>query len=162
MSTPSHDAGWGPVTPLMVDHLRRTRPWLLFFAILFVIGAAFAVLGGLMMLVIGVVGPPPSPGQPEMPKGFFPILGLVYLVASLFYLVFAVLMFRQASAISALVHAPDVPTVTAKMELALDRVRGFWKTAGLVTIVSIVLYLVLIVVMVAVMAAAMPGFPKSG
>ncbi len=119
----------GQVSGGVIESLRKTRPWVLFLAILGFIGTGFMVLGTLGMLA--------AFSKMGMPMGF----ALLYLLAGAFALIPAVLLVRYSSAINRLMHGGGV----AELEQAVDAQRVYWQTMGIMVIVGFVLYIVSIV-----------------
>lgn len=129
------------VTPSMYESLRATRPWVIFLGVMSFIGAGFMVLGGLGMAAMGS----------RMSSGSGPALGLVYLVMSVFYIIGGVYLVRYGSAIGRLLNGGG----TADMEAALAGQKSFWKYAGILTLVMIILSIVGVVIAIVVGAASM-------
>jgi hypothetical protein len=123
-----------PVTPLMVDHLRATRPWVLLISIVMFIAAGFMVLGGLAMMFM-----PTSPAMGGF--GFGPLLGLIYFVMSALYIAPAYLLLKYASHIKDLVNGGG----DVAMENALGSQKSFWRYSGIVTLIVIGLYVLFFV-----------------
>lgn len=124
------------VTPSMYESLRATRPWVFFLGVMSFIGAGFMVIGGLGIAAMGS----------RMPAGPGPALGLVYLVMAVFYVIGGVFLVRYGSAIGRLMSGGG----TADMEAALAGQKSFWKFAGILTLVMIVLSVVGVVVAIVI------------
>lgn len=128
-----------PVTPLMIEHLRATKPWVRFMSIMSFIGAGLMVLLGLFMILM-----PIAPGM----KGFGvgPIVGLIYIAMAAIYIAPAVFLHRFASAIGDLmVGGGDVA-----LEAALGSQKSFWRFVGILTLVVVCIYALIIVVAISV------------
>jgi hypothetical protein len=104
----------------IVGSLRKTRPWVLFLAIMGFVGAGIMALVAVLVIT-------------EIPAG------------SLLYAVFAAVvgipafgMYRYAKAINKLLHGGGLP----ELEGALAAQASFWQIAGILTLI----YLALIVV----------------
>lgn len=150
---------YGSVSPGMVAHLRATGPWVRFLAILGFIGSGLMVVLSLVMMVVGGAAMGKDLGL-EGPAAFAVglAMGAVYLFIAGWYVVFSWLLYRYASAISAMKAAPDVPTFAWAMESALHYQRRFWKVAGIVMIVMLVAYVAVIaVVFVMAVVAGIAG-----
>src|SRR5687767_5456124 len=81
-----------PITPIMIDHLRATKPWVRFISIiLFIMVGLMVVLGLVMMLM-------PSPAGMGS-SAFGPVIGIIYILFSGLYLVPAFFLHKYASAI---------------------------------------------------------------
>lgn len=123
-----------PVTPLMVDHLRATRPWVMLISIVMFIAAGFMVLAGLAMMFM------PSP-QGMGGFGFGPVVGIIYLLMSALYIAPAYLLLKYASSIKDLLNGGG----DVAMENALGSQKSFWRYSGIVTLILIVIYALIFV-----------------
>ena len=119
------------VTPSMIDSLRGTRPWALFLAILGFIAACLMLLSGLFSFV-GL-----SAMSHHNPNGPFPFVLVVLLniVAGLLYIVPSYLLFKYGTSIGGLLNYGGQHS----MEQALSYQKSFWKFAGILSIISLVL-----------------------
>ena len=138
---PSGGAG-GEVPPGAVDALRKTRPWVILFAILSFIGSGFLVLGGVAAFFMGSL---PTGGQANPFGQFGWALGLVYLVLGAVYIYPGVRLLQYGLAIGRLVQGGGRG---ADLELALGLQMRFWRFAGILTLAMIALYFVFIVVII--------------
>lgn len=135
-------AGRG-ITDMMLVQLRATRPWVLLVAVVLIILAVFMLLATAGMIMAGLAM---SLGVEDaaMPMAIFLVLGAVYGVGAITYLLMGIYLAKYSSAISVAVatgHEQD-------MTRALDQQRKFWKVAGIVTLVMMVITLVWIGVVV--------------
>jgi hypothetical protein len=130
----------GGVPDTVVEQLRATRPWVLFLAIMGFLGSGLLGLVGLIFLAAGSVGP----GGGKLPAAF----GLVYIVPAAIGVFPSVGLLRYGSAIGRLVRDPCVE----RLVVALGQQRAFWKLVGILTVVTIALYLLGIVTMIALFA----------
>ena len=129
-------------TPLMIQYLRETKPWVRLLSVLGFIFSGLMVLGGLVVMVAGAAA-----GE-AIGAG----IGVVYLVLAGLYLLPLIHLHRYANAIGQAVLGGGATAV----EDALLRQRSFWRTVGIMSLVMIGLYLLIIVVaMVAGMIGAM-------
>jgi hypothetical protein len=152
VAAPSHLQGGGEtITPLMIEHLRASRPWIRLISILTFIFSGLMILGSLIMFVLGAVGASLGP-KSSAGAEFTPLLGaMIYLPFSVVYLLPAIFTHRFANSIDELVVAPGARS----LENALDRSRSFWKLAGIMALISVAfLVLSIIGVMVAGVIAA--------
>ncbi|MBW2455037.1 MAG: hypothetical protein JRI68_11030 [Deltaproteobacteria bacterium] len=141
------DTEEGRHTDRMVAHLKGTRPWVLFLAVLMFLGAAFMVLGGIAFALTGALGARGLVGPAEAVGA-----GMVYLVGGAVYFLFGYLMYRYTSAIGRLV----VSNRTVDIEDALDAQRVFWKASGITAVVMIAIMVMVVVAgIIAGIAAAM-------
>ena len=112
--------------------LQRTQPWVRFMAIMGFIIAGFMVLFG---LAVGAVGAATGNYQTLGVMVLYPIMGVVYVFPSIFLL-------RYADRIKTFVASGQEQDLAG----ALDAQRSFWKFAGILTIVSILMSLVFVAI----------------
>lgn len=137
--------GMGTVTPGMIEALRTTRPWVRFLSILGFVGAAFILLGGILVMVLGTFSG--AAASDPLGAGMMVGLGVIYMIGALLYIVAALHLSRYASAITRAVRHPvDV----VSMEAALTHQKSFWKFTGIVAIVTMLLYIPGIVAAIAI------------
>jgi hypothetical protein len=131
------------VTEMAVEMLRQTRPWVMFLSVMSFIGAAFMFLGGILVMAASALTPAkgPLPGA---------VLGAIYLPMGLLYIYPAIKMWTYGGAIGRLLTS----RASVDLEAALAQQKSFWKFAGIVTIVMMVLYAVAIIGLVIVGVAA--------
>lgn len=138
-------------TPLMLEHLRTTRPWVLFLSILGFIGGGIMVLFALILLLTGVIAHDGSNVALSIIGSAF------YGLTGVFYGFFAYLLFRYSSSIG----QASVTDQAEDLELAVEQQRVFWKATGIATIATLVLSsvgTVLAIVFFAVYAANAGSF----
>ena len=128
---------------IVIQALERTRPWVRFLGILGFVIAAF-------MIGLGLLGGA-GLALDRNPLGvfvfiFYPTLGMLYVTA-------AVLLTRYANNIGQFLNSRRETDLAA----ALDAQRGFWKFAGIIGIVAIVITLVSIPLFVILGVAAALG-----
>jgi hypothetical protein len=111
------------VLTLVSQPLRGTQPWVRFLAIMGFIGAGFMVLAG---LTAGIAGAATGRIETIGLMVIYPIMAVVYVFPSLFLL-------RYADRIRSFVASGQEQDLVG----ALDAQRSFWKFAGILTIVSI-------------------------
>lgn len=129
----------GPITPLMIEHLRGTKPWVrLMSVILFISVALMVLLAGVILLI-------PTP----MGGGMSALIAIVYLAIGLLYVFPAYFLHQYASSIRSLEQGGG----DVAMEDALRNQKSFWRFVGIVTLVVIAIYLLVIVF--AVLGASM-------
>jgi hypothetical protein len=128
-------------------YLSQTGPWVRFISIMLFIGAAFMILAGVALVLMGLAGLDSSTspfGSGSMPGGMAFLLGPIYvMMALLFYIVPGIFLFRYASAIKALKMTPSAPA----LEDALRNQKTFWRYLGIMAIVMLAIFVL------AVMAA---------
>ena len=121
------------VTNVMLAHLRLTRPWARFMAVLGFIGFGFAVLVGITAIATSAFG--------SRVFGGFPLsitLGVTYLAFAVATLFPTLALNRFANSLTALM----VESGPKALETAMARLHAFWKTSGILVIVDIGLVLV--------------------
>lgn len=113
----------GQVTPMMLQHLRDTRPWVLFLSIMGFISIGLLVVGSVyMMTTFG-----------RMVPGWMLFL---YIAIGAIYLVPTLTLFRYAGAISYVFNGGG----THAMEEALRLQRSFWRFVGVLTAIVVAFY----------------------
>jgi hypothetical protein len=135
-------AGGGAVPDAIVEHLRGTRPWVIFVAIVGFLFSGLIVLAGLGMMVVGVLG---KASQTLVMVG----MGCTYVVLGGIYVLPSVGLVRYGTTIGSLVQDPRMELLGA----ALDQQRWFWKVVGILTAIMVALYPIGVIVAVAVAAA---------
>lgn len=103
-----------PVTPLMIDHLRATKPWVRFMSVMSFIGAGFMVLAGLLLVVM-----PAGPGMERF--GLGPLVGVIYILFAAIYIAPAYFLHQFASSIGNLMKGGG----DVAMEAALASQKSF-------------------------------------
>ena len=149
----------GAVSPGILEQLRRTRPWVLLVAIVFLIFALLMILIGVGMMAgsatfMGTNPELQAAGGAAMLKG----MGIGYILMSLlFYLLPSVLLFRYAGAISKAVSTADA----TEAEIAISRQASFWKFVGIMVLIGVVLTVIGIIAAIAIPAMTMGGLPAT-
>lgn len=135
-----------PVTPLMIDHLRATKPWVRFMSVMSFIAAGLMVVAGLMMILL-------STARPAMAGfGIGPLVGVLYILFAGIYIAPAYFLHQFASSIGNLMEGGG----DVAMESALGSQKSFWRFVGIMTLVMICLYALVFVfaILFGVMSAA--------
>lgn len=129
-------------TVLMVDHLRKTRPWVLFLTVLGFLGAGVMIIFAVVMALL----PALSSTTQDAPGALAAVFMGVFFYGGIgaFFLFFSVLLFRYARAIGRLI----VGNRTEDMEHTIDAQRGLFKATGIATIAIFGLFILSIVGMV--------------
>ena len=131
----------GGVSPTVVSHLVRTKPWVQLIGILAIIGAVLMVGAALIMMVGGGVmtaSMQKSSGGAALPAGVVGLMGGFYLACGLVYLWLGIKLIGYGSAIGSLRASGSVQ----HLEVALDHQRSFWKTMGILTLIGIVVVVI--------------------
>lgn len=140
--------GEGMMSERVVQALRKTRPWVLLIAIVGFIMAALMVVMAIPMFMgassMSSMGGAEGMGGPEMMMGggFAIGMGVLYILIGIIYFFLSLYLLRYAGAIKRAVNGLDV----ANLEAALDSQASFWKMAGILTLLSIVLTILFIVI----------------
>jgi len=153
------------VTDLVLTHLRRTKGWVKFIAIMAFIGAVLMLGGGVMMMIMGIFSGAAfgAMGGAEMGLmgGFSGVLGIglgvLYAAMGALYFYPGLKLWKYGTRIDALLldRSPDT------LALALNEQRAFWKFTGVMIIVMLILYVVALVAIIGLGvfgAAAAGGF----
>lgn len=119
------------ITTFMVEAMRRTKPWVLLIGIVLVISAVFMILGTFGIFAASTM----SLGAEGPGAGAMLGIGVAYAILSVIYLILGIYLFKFSSAIGRLVGSSSV----VNMENALDSQRKFWKFAGILTALMLVL-----------------------
>lgn len=148
------------VSAAVIDQLKRTRGWVLFFSIMLWIGAVFLIFGGLAMIGMGLLAGASDLMSKEVVDQFgvvggVAVLGVAYFIIALFYIYPALKLGKFAGRIRDLASVPSEQNLVA----ALNEQRAFWKYLGVFTLVMIALYILLFAVMmvVGIVGAAAAG-----
>lgn len=141
--------GSGVMSERVVASLRKTRPWVLFIAIIGFIFTALMVVASVPMFLGGSMMGGLDTGVPGMPgTGFMVGIGVMYLLMAVVYFMASLYLLRYASAIKRAVTGLNA----SDMESALEAQASFWKLIGILSIVSIVVTIVFMVVGIGSMA----------
>lgn len=106
------------VSAAVVDQLKRTRGWVLFFSVLLWIGAVFLVLGGILLIGMGVFAGAAGGFGQELSQEFaamggMAVFGAIYLVIAIFYFYPAIKLGKFAARIRDLSSAPSERNLVA-------------------------------------------------
>jgi len=127
-----------PITPNMILYLKQTRPWVLFLSILGFVFAGLCFLGGAFMLLGSRFMQFAQPQGPFSGTLFMTIMGAVYLLMGVFYLIPCILLIRYSGGIGRMLRTD----LAGGMEAALKHQKSFWKYLGILTLSFIILYIV--------------------
>lgn len=123
------------ITQPMLDMLRKTRPWVRFLSIMGFLMVGLIVLIGLGVAGFGVF----TAVTGERSQGALMLgLGVLYVVMGLLYFYPSRYLARYAGAIT---RTLDGPSRTSALEEALRWQKSFWKFAGILTLVTLLLYI---------------------
>jgi hypothetical protein len=131
------------VTTATLDALRGTKGWVKLVGILLLIGAAFTVLGALAVLVIPSMS---GAGKAAMPMAVVGFMAVLYVGISIIYVLLGLYLLKYAGAINRLLIDRQVAT----MEAALQFQQKFWRLAGIITLIMLVISVLGIIAAVAI------------
>ena len=146
------------ITANILAAMRKTRPWVLFLAILGFIGAFFTAIAGIMLMAtmtyLGQATGVEGAFLGQTPGGMTTIIGMgaIYIVIAIIYIIISVYLLRYASAIKRLNGSHNV----RDLEDALNAQASFWKTVGIMALTSIIAMLVLWVIGIGAAVSQMP------
>ena len=120
------------VTPLMIEYLQATKPWVRFMSVITFIMAGFMVLFGVIIMLL------PNTGM----GGFGPLLGIIYILLAGLYVGPAFFLHQFASSIGHLMEGGG----DCALEAALGSQKSFWRFVGIMTLVLISLYALFFVI----------------
>jgi hypothetical protein len=130
----------GAVDEASLEALAATRGWAMFLGVLGFIGAGFMVIGALLMLALGALGPGLSGGDGSGLDAFnapmFFGLGGLYLVLAVTWIYPSLSLSRYASRIGVVV----ISKKSSDLAPALEAQRSFFRFLGAFAIAMIVLY----------------------
>ena len=134
-----------PITPTMIDALRKTKPWVRFLSILFFVNAGLAFLGGVLVMVSGAALSGRNSPFGGGGEAVAVLVGLFYLIVGGLYITPAIFLFRYADGIQRAL----VSDLVGGMEHALKSQKSFWVYAGIVAMISLIIVFVAILVFIA-------------
>ena len=129
------------ITDTMLDAMRGTKPWVLLIGIVLIISAVFMVLGTFGIMMAGTIGKEALGTEAGALLG----VGAMYAVMSIIYIMMGIYLFKYSSAIGRLLDSSSA----VDMEEALNSQRKFWKVAGIITAVMLVLMVLGIIAAIA-------------
>jgi hypothetical protein len=132
--------GTATVTPMAIDMLRQTSPWVRIMSILMFIGAGFMLVAAALVLAVGLLVKRRGGDVPPM------FLSCIYVPAALLYIAPAIFLWRFATHSKAFA----ITRHEQSLELALQAQKSFWKYVAITALIVIALYLLIIVVVIAI------------
>ena len=129
----SYASADGQISPLALQHLLRTQPWVRLVSIVGLIGVSLSLL----IMILGGVGIT-NMGRTRLNSageaGYMAGSVGMTLAFALFYIYPLMKLSKYAAAIRSLRFTQSM----AGLENALDQQRGFWKFVGLIMLIGIV------------------------
>jgi len=140
----------GNVTPLMVQHLSKTKLWVRVISVLLFVGTGITVLMSISMFAMAMAGAG-NLGKGALTAGAGSAMGVMYLAFAVLYIPPAIFLHRYAGAIENVKRGGGSEAV----EAALDHQRSFWKFSGIMSLVGIGLFVlgILAAIIIPVFAA---------
>ncbi len=129
------DASSAEVSSRTIEILNQTRPWVQLIGVLMWIGVVFMALATIFLVGAALMGGGVGGGL---------VIGLLYGFITAVYWFMAKSLTGYASRINKLSASESV----RDLEDALEAQKSFWKTIGIITLVTIAIYLVMIVLFV--------------
>lgn len=124
----------GGFTPLMVQHLSDTKPWVRLLAVLlFVSAALMALVGGGSALVMSI-GSTVSESESFVELFAGIALGVIYFIMAIVYIPPALYLHRYANSIEVVKGGGGAKAI----ETALGHQRSFWRFVGILALIGIV------------------------
>ena len=124
------------VTPEILEALVQTRPWVVFIAVLGFVMAGFCVLGAIATFSFGTFA--------RIPIGGAGFAALLYLLIAGVYGATSLHLWRYGASIKLMREGYGVHALTD----AMRQQRAFWRLAGIIALVSVVLWTLVIVMAV--------------
>ena len=130
------------ITNTMLEAMRGTKPWVLLIGIVLFISAAFMLLGTVGIFGASAIGMAQMGPQAGVMLG----VGAMYAVMGIIYIMMGIYLIKYSSAIGRLLQSASVDD----MEEALHSQRKFWKMAGVITAVMLVVMALGIIAAIAI------------
>lgn len=147
----------GQISVGVLEQLRRSKSWVRLISVVGIIFSALSLIPGVGMILASTSDNAQmamAMTGSAMPSGVFIGLGIFYLVVSVLALTAFIKLFSYASAINKAVNAADA----AEVESALKKLAGFWKYAGILTLLWIIIMVFFFVAMVGMATMFSQGF----
>lgn len=122
------------ISNTMIEAMRGTKPWVLLIGIVLIVSSSFMILGSIGVFIASTI----HLGAKNSPPGMLAGVGVMYAVLSVIYIFMAVYLLKYNSAIGRLLGSAAV----VDMEDALVAQRKFWRLAGIITAVMLVLMVI--------------------
>lgn len=118
--------------PILVEHLRHTRPWVKFCSLVGLVNASALACIGLFILVVTFK-------NVAIQNNY--LLVAFYIILSILFLIPSIGLSRYEKAITRLVITQEL----TDLEVALFHQRAFWKNIAIMILIIMIIYLVTIV-----------------
>ena len=123
------------VSNAMIEAMRGTKPWVLLIGIVLIVTSSFMIIGSLGVFVASTIH---LKTKTSPPGSALAGIGVMYAVMSVIYIFMAVYLIKYSSAIGRLLHSASA----TDMEEALVAQRKFWRLAGIITAVMLVVMVI--------------------
>ena len=143
------DASSAEVSRRTIELLNQTRPWVQLIGVLMWIGVVLMALVTIFLVGAALMGGGLGGGL---------VIGLLYGFITAVYWFMAKSLTGYAKRINALSASESV----RDLEDALEAQKNFWKTVGIITLVTILIYIVAIVLMIAGVGIMQNMFQRPG
>jgi hypothetical protein len=132
------------LTPLAQQYLDQTRPWVRFMSVMVFVSTGLMVVLGLVMLLVSIFGGLAAGSREELGVLGSAVGGglvaLCYLALACLYIAPGLYLSRYATAIRRL----KANSTAGGLEDALKHQKSFWRFAGIVTAIGIVVAVVVV------------------
>lgn len=146
----------GQVSVGILEQLRRSRPWVRLISVVGIISSLFTLAPGVVMLLGGtMMYSQMGDLGAGLPSSVILGIGMLYILMGIITLIAFIKLFGYASSITRAANAADA----AEVETALRKLAGFWKYAGILLLITIVLSLVGMATAIAIPFYMGAGFP---
>ncbi len=139
----------GMVSGPTKEALRGTKGWVKLVGVLLFIGAGLTILGAVAMLAgaaMGGMGAMGGSKQGPAPFALMAVMCVFYLAFAAVYFFMGMYLFNYSNAIGRLLADDQVST----LETALQSQQKFWKLAGIIALVGVVLGIIGIIAAIAI------------
>lgn len=130
------------ISNTMIEAMRGTKPWVLLIGIVLIVSSSFMILGSIGVFIASTIHLESETSPPGVLAG----VGAMYAVLGVVYIFMAVYLLKYNSAIGRLLGS----ATTADMEDALLAQRKFWRLAGIITAIMLVVMVIGILVAISV------------
>jgi len=128
------------VTDQMINSMRSTKMWTKFLSIMGFIMSGVVILIGIFVFSAAILFPQAQGAN------FRPVLGLIYIFFSIFYIIPSVYLFKYSSALGRFLGNK----MESELESALSYQKSFWKFVGIVCLIGMIFAVVGIVAAIAI------------
>ena len=129
-------------TQLITEELRKTKPWVIFLAVVGFILAALSLFGGLAMFVLGAIGMSGSGSENiGFRIGFGLGIGSIYLIAAFFYFYPSFRLLKFGTCIGRFQRTGN----GADLLEAITQQRRFWRFVSIALIVLMIFYIMFVI-----------------